>query len=136
MDAGDDVAKIAENMFTKILNDSRSKVLESLKNISNYLPVNVEYTVTVAKNCNIVKYNKPFYFKIPLIIAGAFIVIGIIFGFFGKLGENHRYSRYLEEVLACQSCSSFVENRTCTLTLRNRVSVYTNNSFWEKFVGA
>jgi len=95
--AGDDIAQIAENMFDKLLNDSRSRVLGSLKNISNYLPLNVEYTVTVAKNCDIIKYNKPFYYRIPLIIAGVFIVLGIIFGFFGMLeGNCWRFSRYLE----------------------------------------
>lgn len=84
MDGSEDVAKIAENMFDKLLNNSRSTFLESLKNISNYLPVNVEYAVTVAKKCNIVKYNRPFYFKIPLIIAGVLIILGVIFGFFGE----------------------------------------------------
>lgn len=79
-----DVARIADNIFDRMINNSKAGFTQALKDLAKYLPVNVEYTVTVAKNCNIVKYNKRFYFKIPLIIAAVLIVLGVIFGFFGE----------------------------------------------------
>lgn len=86
LDTGKDIINKAEDEFKDYLNDTRSSVLESLKNISSYLPINVLYTLTVARNCsNIIKYNRPFYSTIPLILAGVLVVLGIIFGFFGEL---------------------------------------------------
>lgn len=82
-DLEDDAAQ-ANNVFQKFLNDSRSHFTQALANLSSYLPINVNYTVTVGKECDILTYNKYFYQRIPLILAAALIALGIIYAFFGK----------------------------------------------------
>ena len=85
VDAGDDdIAQSAEFEFQKFLNNTRSKFITALTNLSSFLPISVKYAVTRGRYCNIIKYNKLFYEKIPLILSGVLIVLGIIYCFFGK----------------------------------------------------
>ena len=79
------VVEQSENMSNMFTNDSRSKFGYTLSSLSRYLPISVEYARTVGKNCDIVNNNKPFYTTISLIVSAVLIVLGIIFGFFGKL---------------------------------------------------
>lgn len=83
----DDFSKVvtaADNGFDVFLNNSRSTFVQALVNLSSYLPINIEYAITVGKDCDIIKTNRDFYRRVPLIIAAFFIVIGVIFGFFGE----------------------------------------------------
>lgn len=83
----DDFSKVvtaADNGFNMFLNNSRSTFVQALVNLSSYLPINIEYAITVGKDCDIIKTNRDFYRRVPLIIAAFFIVIGVIFGFFGE----------------------------------------------------
>ena len=56
--------------------------------LSHYLPLSVQYAVEVGRECDIVEYNKHYYTKAGLIIAGILVVIGIMFCFFGELEEG------------------------------------------------
>ena len=56
----------------------------ALYNLSEYLPLSVEYAAGVGQECDIVKYNKPFYTEAGLIMSTGMIVVGIIFSFFGE----------------------------------------------------
>lgn len=82
IDSTDLVVKVADNEVGRFLNNSRSKFIEALKNLSNYLPINVEYALM--KECDIIHNNRVFYARVPLIISAALIVLGIIFGYFGE----------------------------------------------------
>lgn len=76
-----------EESIADFFNNSRSKLLNALKNFSSYLPLNVEYAMTKGQYCDIIKYNRPFYHTIPLILAAVVIVLGVVFAYFGK-GTN------------------------------------------------
>ena len=76
-----------EESIADFFNNSRSKLLGAFKNLSSYLPLNVEYAMTKGQYCDIIKYNRPFYHVIPLILAAVLIVLGAIFTYFGK-GTN------------------------------------------------
>ena len=73
-----------EDSIANFFNNSRSKLLNALKNFSSYLPISVEYAMTKGQNCDIIKYNKPFYHVIPLILAAVIIVLGAVFTYVGK----------------------------------------------------
>ena len=55
-----------------------------LRELSRWFPVSVDYTLTVARQCDVVKNNKQFYYLTPLFVAIQFILIGFLLGFFGK----------------------------------------------------
>lgn len=78
-DGLDDLANAAENELDR-LDDN---FILTLKNLSRYLPINVEYAVEKGRECDIIRNNKQFYQRVPLIISAVLIVLGIIFGFFG-----------------------------------------------------
>ena len=65
--------------------NSRDMFLVALSNMSHYLPLSVQYAVEVGRECDVVEYNKHYYTKAGLIIAGIIVVIGIVFCFFGEL---------------------------------------------------
>ena len=65
--------------------NSRDMFLVALSNMSHYLPLSVRYAVEVGRECDIVEYNKHYYTKAGLIIAGILVLIGIVFCFFGEL---------------------------------------------------
>ena len=73
-----------EESIADFFNNSRSKLLNAFKNLSSYLPLNVEYAMTKGQKCDIVKYNRPFYHSIPLILAAVLIVLGAVYAYFGK----------------------------------------------------
>ena len=73
-----------EESMANFFNNSRSKLLNAFKNLSSYLPVNVEYAMTKGQKCNIIQYNRPFYHPIPLILAAVLIVLGAVYAYFGK----------------------------------------------------
>ena len=76
-----------EESISDFFNNSRSKLLNAFKNLSSFLPLNVEYAMTKGQKCDIVKYNRPFYHSIPLILAAVLIVLGAVYAYFGK-GTN------------------------------------------------
>ena len=76
-----------EESIADFFNNSRSKLLNALKNFSSFLPLSVEYAMTKGQKCDIIKYNRPFYHSIPLILAAVNIVLGAVFTYFGK-GTN------------------------------------------------
>lgn len=76
-----------EESIADFFNNSRSKLLNAFKNLSSFLPLNVEYAMTKGQKCDIVKYNRPFYHSIPLILAAVLIVLGAVYAYFGK-GTN------------------------------------------------
>ena len=81
----DDVnAQGIEETIADLFNNSRSKFLAALTNLSSYLPLNVKYAMTDGQKCDIIKYNRPYYSNIPLILAAVVIVLGAIFTFFGE----------------------------------------------------
>ena len=84
--AEDDIANSA-NEINKFFNDTRSRFIDALKNLSTYLPINVNYVYAIKIDgaCDIIHYNKTFYDRVPLIISAVLIVLGVIFCFFGKL---------------------------------------------------
>ena len=86
-----------EESITDFFNNSQSKLLNAFKNLSSYLPLNVEYAMTLGQKCDIIKYNRPFYHSIPLILAAVLIVLGVVYAYFGK-GTN------LCVVVAFNSC--------------------------------
>ena len=73
-----------EESISDLFNNSKSKFLAALTNLSSYLPLNVRYAVTAGQKCDIIKYNRPYYSAIPLILAAVLMVLGAIFSFFGK----------------------------------------------------
>ena len=83
-----DVAQAADNEVEKFLNNTRSTFILALKNLSSYLPINVGYVETRAKECDVIRYNKQFYNRVPLIIAAVLIVLGIIFTFLGEFATS------------------------------------------------
>lgn len=68
--------------------NSRDMFLVALSNMSHYLPLSVQYAVEVGRECDIVEYNKHYYTKAGLIIAGILVLIGIVFCFFGELESD------------------------------------------------
>jgi hypothetical protein len=76
-----------EESISDFFNNSRSKLLNAFKNLSSYLPLNVEYAMTKGQDCDIIKYNRPFYHSIPLILAAVLIVLGAVYAYFGE-GTN------------------------------------------------
>ena len=76
------------DQFHNFFRDSRNKFLLALANLSHYLPLSVQYAVVVGHECDIVEYNKDYYTKPGLIIAGVLTVIGIVFCFFGEQLEG------------------------------------------------
>lgn len=75
-DISGDVAKLA--------NETRNFVLDTLRNMTEYLPINIVYAETVGRNCNIIKYNKDYYSAPGLVIAALLFLIGVLFCFLGK----------------------------------------------------
>ena len=73
-----------EESIADLFNNSKSKFLAALTNLSSYLPLNVRYAATDGQNCDIIKYNRPYYSPIPLILAAVLIVLGALFSFFGE----------------------------------------------------
>ena len=73
-----------EESISDLFNNSKSKLLAALTNLSSYLPVNVEYAMTDGQKCDIIHYNRPYYHNIPLILAAVLIALGTLFTFFGE----------------------------------------------------
>ena len=80
----DETANAEHHEFHNAAKNARSDFHSALSNLSEYLPLSVEYATTVGQHCNIVKYNDRFYTKGGLIISAIMVVFGVIFGFFGK----------------------------------------------------
>lgn len=74
----------AENAVVSFFNDSKSKFEQALANLSSYLPLDINYTLTKAQECDLVKNNKGYYQTIGLILSAVLIVLGIIFAYIGK----------------------------------------------------
>ena len=81
---GDADVQGVEESISDFFNNSRSKLLAALVNLSSYLPLNVEYAMTDGQKCDIIRYNRPFYNNIPLILAAVLIALGTLFTFFGE----------------------------------------------------
>ena len=83
---GNDIGTIqnAENAIVNFFNDSKSKFELALANLSSYLPLDINYTLTKAHECDLIKNNKEYYQTIGLILSAVLIVLGIIFSFIGK----------------------------------------------------
>lgn len=77
------MVELAENDIVKFFNNSRSKFIMALKNLSSYLPINVNYSLTKAQDCDIIHNNRDFYERVPLILSAVMIVLGVIFCFLG-----------------------------------------------------
>lgn len=75
-DLPDDVIKFA--------NETKNIVLDTLRNMTGYLPINIIYAETVGRNCNIIQYNKDYYSVPGLVIAALLFLIGVLFCFLGK----------------------------------------------------
>lgn len=86
-DAGADEIANSANEINKFFNNTRSRFIDALKNLSTYLPINVNYVYAIkgSGECDIIHNNKAFYDRVPLIISAVLILLGIIFCFFGKL---------------------------------------------------
>lgn len=81
--AGDIVLPTIPDIPT-LVNQTENFLLNLLRNMTQYLPVNVDYAETVGRNCNIIAYNKDYYSVPGLIIAGAMFLIGVLFCILGK----------------------------------------------------
>ena len=81
---GDADVQGVEESIADFFNNSKSKLLAALVNLSSYLPLNVEYAMTDGQKCDIMRYNRPYYNNIPLILAAVLIALGILFTFFGE----------------------------------------------------
>ena len=79
-----DVKDTVKEFGVKFENETHSKFIEALHNLTSYLPISVEYAQYAALECDILEYNKPYYERIPLIISAILIVAGLVFTFFGK----------------------------------------------------
>ncbi len=53
-------------------------------NLSEYLPLSVEYAAGVGQACDIVEYNRSFYSHAGIITSTIILTLGIIFAFFGE----------------------------------------------------
>ena len=80
----DGVIEEVEDQIDGVMNFTQNKLFLALSNLSMYLPISVDYAVTVGKNCDIITNNKRFYAKIPLLMSAVLILLGILFGFFGE----------------------------------------------------
>lgn len=90
-DSDDEIVHLTQNTtqeveddLTNLFIDSRNKFLTAIYNISEYFPLSIDYADTVGQECDIIKYNKSYYSTVGLIIAAVLIVLGVLFGFFGK----------------------------------------------------
>lgn len=72
------------NHLSGFANNTRHKFFQVLFNLSRYIPLSVEYAVTVGRNCNIIEYNSDYYGVPALIFAAILFIIGILFCFVGK----------------------------------------------------
>lgn len=121
---GNDVGTIqnAENTILNFFNDSKSKFEQALANLSSYLPLDINYTLTKAQECDIVKNNKEYYQTIGLILSAVLIVLGIIFSFIGKC------------IFHITNCMGFMNAFMCSIhTYMNIVSlivIFTNIGYY------
>ncbi len=53
-------------------------------NLSDYLPLSVEYAAGVGQECDIVEYNRSYYSRAGLITSSIMAILGIVFAFFGE----------------------------------------------------
>ena len=74
----------AETTITNFFNDTRSKFEQAMANLSSYLPINVDYALNKSHECDPVRYNRPYYHTISLILAAVLIVLGLVFAFLGE----------------------------------------------------
>jgi hypothetical protein len=79
-----EMANVEDNSPQKFFDDTGDRFVEALKNLSEYLPINVEYALMKAGDCDIVRNNRSYYERVPLIISAVMIVLGVIFAFFGE----------------------------------------------------
>jgi hypothetical protein len=63
--------------------DSRNKLYLAFYNLSSYLPLSISYAETVAKDCDILQYNKDYFTIVGIALAGALAIVGLIFAFLG-----------------------------------------------------
>ena len=77
------VAKAEDNAPRQFFEDTGDRFVDALKNLSEYLPINVEYVLEKSRDCDIIHNNKSYYERVPLIISAVMIVLGVIFGFLG-----------------------------------------------------
>ena len=73
-----------ENGLENFYKTSKNKFLLALFNLSSYLPLNVEYAVTVGPECDVAQYNRDYYSRSGVIIAAVMLILGVVFCFFGK----------------------------------------------------
>jgi hypothetical protein len=71
------------NLVVNFANETRLKFYQALFNVSKYLPLSIEYAITVGHNCNIVEYNRDYYGPPGLVISGFLFIIGVLFCFIG-----------------------------------------------------
>ena len=79
-----DVANKADTGLRSFWNESHNKLTNVLRDLSGHIPINVDYVLTSGLECDIVKNNRHFYFHIPLILSAVMVILGVVFGFFGK----------------------------------------------------
>lgn len=81
---GQKVDSNIHNHLSGFANNTRHRFFQVLFNLSRYIPLSVEYAVTVGRNCNIIEYNSDYYGVPALIFAAILFLIGILFCFLGK----------------------------------------------------
>ena len=92
---GDDVPGIVEDEIEHVENDledkiasfwrnSKNKLVMAVYNLSEYLPISVEYATSVAHQCDLVANNRKYYTKVGLIISAVMLLSGLLFAFLGK----------------------------------------------------
>lgn len=54
-------------------------------NLSEYLPLSVEYAAGVGHECDVVEYNESYYSKAGLITSCIMVLVGLVFAFFGEI---------------------------------------------------
>ena len=74
----------ATNKIPSFLNSTHNLFSEVLYNVSDYIPINIEYVITIGRNCNIIEYNQDYYGTTSLIIAAVLFVVGVLFCFIGE----------------------------------------------------
>lgn len=68
----------------ELVNTTGHWFAELLANVSEYLPVNVDYATNVGNSCSPDRYNSDYYNVPSLVISGVLFILGILFCFFGQ----------------------------------------------------
>ena len=68
----------------ELMNTTGNWFTDLLRNVSAYIPLNVQYATNAGNYCNPLEYNSPYYNVPSLIISGVLVVLGVLFCFFGQ----------------------------------------------------